>query len=430
MYACLHSPAATQTELLEFALNFSPEVEQYEPHTVVFSIAPLHKLIGSPYQIASELSRAGYERNLQANLAVAGDPDSAILIAQNCLGITLVPLGEERNKLGPLPLSALFRNPHLDPSLLDVMHRWGVKTFEELAALPEKGLAERFGQAGVYLWKLACGMINRPLSVTPPTVNYEQRMALDHPLHLLEPLLFLLGRVVGELCMQLRSQSRAARLLSAEFELEGRKNYCFKLEFPVPLADSRTILKLLQLHLERHSPEAPVIAFTLRMQPVEPRRVQGGIFLPPTPEPAKLQVTLSRIAGMVGKENTGTPMLLNTHRPDAFVMTSLPLTNHAQQFGHENTGKQVESLRLAIRLFRPALHARVRVVQHTPKAVSAAGVKGAVIQLAGPWKTSGDWWATTAWSHEEWDVALDDGALYRIYQESQNGEWFVQGVYD
>jgi hypothetical protein len=91
---------------------------------------------------------------------------------------------------------------------------------------------------------------------------------------------------------------------------------------------------------------------------------------------------------------------------------------------------QGEVLRLVIRVFRPALEARVRLVELAPKNVVATGVKGAVVRSAGPWKTCGEWWADTAWSREEWDVALDDGGLYRIYQESKTRDWFVQGIYD
>jgi protein ImuB len=87
-------------------------------------------------------------------------------------------------------------------------------------------------------------------------------------------------------------------------------------------------------------------------------------------------------------------------------------------------------LRLAMRLFRPALHARVRLVDLAPKRVVALGVHGAVVESAGPWKTSGAWWTHTPWTREEWDVALDDGALYRIYCELQSREWYVHAVYD
>jgi len=431
MYACIHSAAPlSRQSLLELAREFSPEVEQADAGTVVFSIAPLRKLIGSPYQIASEICRFGHERKMQASLAFASNPDAAILLARNCIGVTLVTPGEERLKLAPLPLTALFTHDvPVDVALLEVLHRWGLKTCEDLAALPERGVAERLGQAGVYLRTLARGAIHRPLRVAASVTNYEERLELEHPLQLLEPLLFLLGRVLSELCGRLRSQSRAARLVAARFELEERKEYSFELEFAVPLEESRAMLKLLQLHLERHPPEGPILAFTLRMQAVEPRRVQSGIFLPPTPPADKLQVTLERIAGMVGKENAGTPRLLNTHRPDAFEMTALPVTDTVQS-DMQPQAAYPGILRLVMRLFRPALHARVHVVEYAPKDVLASGVRGNVVRSAGPWKTSGEWWAATAWSREEWDVALDDGALYRIYQESKSREWYVYGVYD
>jgi protein ImuB len=139
-----------------------------------------------------------------------------------------------------------------------------------------------------------------------------------------------------------------------------------------------------------------------------------------------LQLTLARIAGMVGSANLGTPRLLNTHRPDAYEL--LPLPNCAP--APTQTTPNPEILRLAMRLFRPPLEARVQVAQQAPKKVVATGVKGIVMEHAGPWKTAGEWWAATAWNREEWDVALDDGALYRIYQEANSGLWFVHAMYD
>ena len=421
MYACLHCGGAASGALLDLSLEFSPYVEQTSEDTVIFSIDPLRKLLGSPYQIASEISRAGHERKLQANLAIASNPDTAILLARHWKGVTLVPPGEEQRKLAPLPLAALT----VDQGLLEILLRWGVRTCEDLAVLPEPGVAERLGPAGVYLRNLALGLIHRPLRIPTETSNYERRVELDHPVALLEPLLFLFSAALTEICSLLRAQSRAARLLEVCLDLQSLPGYKAALEFPVPLTDHRTMLKLLQLHLERHPPAGEILAFQLRIEPVEPRRVQSGLFLPATPLPDKLQITLARIAGMVGDGNVGSPQRLNTHRPDAFRMVGLNL-----QPGEIPELPQGEVLRLVIRIFRPALEARVRLEQLVPKDVSATGIEGAVVRSAGPWKTSGEWWAETAWSREEWDVALDDGGLYRIYQESLTRHWYVHGIYD
>jgi protein ImuB len=431
MYACLHcdDPSIAPDELLELAAQFSPAVEQTDAKTVVFSIDGLRKLIGSPHQIASEISRYGHARKLKANLAIAANPDTAILLAQHRGGITLVNPGEEFFQLAAIPITSLFGNLQYAAEIEPVLSRWGLKTCEDLAALPEKGIAERLGKAGVHLRNLACGRISRPLRIPQEVTSYEERLVLEHPLSLLEPLLFLFASVLNVLCQRLRSQSRAARSLQCKLELEGAEECLCPLQFPVPLDNSQSILKLLQLYLEAHPPGAPVVAFTLSIEAVEPRRLQGGFFLPTTPTPDKLQITLARIRGMVGEENAGTPALLNTHRPDAFSIGELnPVQKQTQPA--PQTDFQSETLHLAMRLFRPALHARVTVADKKPRHVSAHGVQGRVVEWAGPWKTSGEWWAATAWSREEWDVELEDGSLYRIYMQQLNSEWYIHAIYD
>ena len=62
--------------------------------------------------------------------------------------------------------------------------------------------------------------------------------------------------------------------------------------------------------------------------------------------------------------------------------------------------------------------------------VHAPGVRGRVLESAGPWRTSGDWWIEDAWARDEWDVALSDSALYLLYRDRRNGQWFVEGAYD
>jgi hypothetical protein len=34
------------------------------------------------------------------------------------------------------------------------------------------------------------------------------------------------------------------------------------------------------------------------------------------------------------------------------------------------------------------------------------------------------------WDRDEWDVALSDGAVYRIFQDRGSGAWFIDAVVD
>jgi protein ImuB len=434
MYACLHvrNPAHAQA-LLPIARQFSPAVEETGPDTVVFSIGPLRKLIGSPHQIAAEICRLGYENKIEASLAIAGNVDTAILLAQHTIGVILVTPGEEQLKLAPIPLSSFLTNSAhaMDPSVLAELQRWGLRTCEDLAALPERGIAERLGNAGVYCRRLASGLIDRPLRVSKEETEYTARLDLDHAVVILEPLLFVFARLLKELCSRMEAQNRAARAMTATLQLPEKEFQC-TLEFPVPLREQQSMLKLLQLHLERHAPDAPVTAVQLQLEVSAPKRSQTGLFLPLPPAPDKLQMTVARIANLVGTENIGIPSLPNTYRPDAFEMNDLRSNtlDPASSSPQLPSLQKSEILRLAMRLFRPALEARVLVEGMAPYYVRATGVRGSVLKAAGPWKTSGEWWATTAWVREEWDVALEDGALYRIYLQPQTESWYVAGVYD
>ena len=61
--------------------------------------------------------------------------------------------------------------------------------------------------------------------------------------------------------------------------------------------------------------------------------------------------------------------------------------------------------------------------------MSAAGVRGSVVDRAGPWRASGDWW-DVAWSREEWDVALGGGGGYRLFRDLLREAWFLEGELD
>jgi protein ImuB len=402
MFACIHGPSA---HLPEIAAAFSPAFEQTAPDTVVFRVDCLKRLHGSPRQIADAIAQRAGE---QANIAIAETADAAILAASNFPGITVAP------SLSGLDISTL----PLTQEMAQVFESWGIYTLDQLAQLPETGLAERFGPHGVYLQQLARGAIHRPLKIFQPETAYEDRIELDHPVSLLEPLLFLIARLLNDQCARLLSNAMAANEVTIRLELEDRAEHTRTLRLPVPMRESKPLLKLLQMDLEAHPPTAPTLAIALTLKPVHPRTVQSGIFLPATPAPDKLELTLARIRGIVGENNVGIPQLLDTHHPQPFRLVPGPPIPNPQSL----TASQH-----AFRYFRPPLPATVELEHNRPLRITASGIHGKVLNAAGPWRSSGDWWTTTIWNRDEWDVALSNGSLYRIYRDPH---WFIEGSYD
>ena len=424
MFACLYTQSSPGDKLATLASAFSPLVEKTAPDTVIFSIVGLERLIGAPPQIASEVARRGAEMGIQANLGIAHNPDTAMLAARHLPGITIISPGKEADKLGGIPVAGLAAAPEL----IETLQRWGIRTLADLAALPEIGLAERLGEQGVWLRNLALGRTHRPLKIFTPPHDFERCMELEHPLALVEPLLFLLASLLSELTGKLEEQSLAANCVHLALELENKSEHRRTLEFPVPVRDSKILLKHLQLDLEAHPPSAAVVSIRLQLNPAHPRVLQNGLFVPAAPAPDKLQVVLARVTGLVGEGHAGSPEILNTHRPDAFRMRAFSLDRTVS--AALPPSQPNSSLRLAFRVFRPSLEAKVRLEREQPAQVTARGVRGNVLTAAGPWRSAGEWWTDTCWARDEWDISLSDGALYRLYRDLRAQSWFVDGVYD
>jgi protein ImuB len=334
----------------------------------------------------------------------------------------VIPHGDESKFLAPLPLSLLAPTPEL----LETLERWGIRRFGEMAALPPLGIAERLRPEGLKLRELARGEADRKLRLVEDPLKFEDEIELEYPVELLEPLAFLLARMIGALATRLATRALATDELSLRLTLENRAVHERTLRLPVPSLDTKAFLKLMQLDLEKHPPLAPVVRLWMAVNPVKPRAAQSGLYIPIAPEPVKLEITLARIRAIVGEDSVGTPENLDTHRPDAFGVFRGQATKFPQM--RREVSKPVPEIRLSLRLFRPPRAARVALASGQPEFVAADGVRGKVIELAGPWRTSGDWWTIDPWSRDEWDVALSDGALYRVYCDPRG--WFVEGSYD
>ena len=249
--------------------------------------------------------------------------------------------------------------------------------------------------------------------------------------------------------------------------------YRITLQLPVPAQDSKTLLKLLQLELQTHPPKASVKKVLLTIEAAPPRKMQRELFTPPGPEPQRMEITLARIKAITGETRVGSPVLRNTHRPDAFQMqrfspsseealgarTSRPplAAESAQEMNawHQGRAGRLRSQghcpavpHSALRRFRPPIPARVELKDAQLVFVTFLNQRRKVLAQAGPWRNSGDWWSETSWARDEWDVRLvespsrahktrpfetvpnPESVVYRIYLNLHTQQWFVEGMYD
>ena len=331
----------------------------------------------------------------------------------------MIPAGQEAPALAPLSLHLLGCPSYLG-ELLDL---WGLRTFGQFAQLPPLGIAERCGQEGLYWQRQAQGAVERRLRLVGEVIRFIQQSDWDEPVSTTEPLLFILGRLLFELCSELVARSLATTEVRVSLRLANEADYVLTVRLPVPLQDRQTLLKLLQQELEQHPAPAPVHGVQLELKPAAPKATQEHLFTAAYPFPDQLELTVARVRRMVGADRIGAAVLLDSHQPDGFVMKPFsPAPREAQVL-------PAGDLSLAFRRFRPPKPAQVEFEQQ-PTFLKSVGIQGPVCLSRGPWYSSGHWWQIDAWQREEWDIRLANGVLYKVFRDLATQSWFVEGYYD
>jgi protein ImuB len=475
---------AAHAALLDLGWSISPRIENTAADTIVVDLAGLHSLFGSAEDMAKDLSQRALSLGLIANVGVASSIEVAIHAARGFSGITVIPPGEESQRIGILPVRVL--SPSNDS--LETLKRWGIRTCKDLAALPLLDLSERLGQEGVCLHERARGAASRALVLAEPCIHFEEELELDTAEEELEPISFLLGRLFDQLCARLQTRALAATAIHLRFYLgdlfetdpeiikknsqagDNPKLYQKTVTLPVPMRDSKMLLKLFRLLLQSDPPPGSIVKIILSAEPSRPRTAQGGLFVPTSPDPEKLELTVARLAKLVGNANIGSPELVDTHRPGEFRMSRFkPPASEQQVRRKAKTGStpqpvdtkedpsQARRSSMGFRIFRPRLPATVELRNGLPSRLFFRGVYGSVIAVSGPWRTSGDWWREDSWLQDQWDIEVrlgssgDNGAgrraalsavgsnspqqppqsgTYCVYFDSVARHWFVRGMYD
>ena len=488
MFACIHSRFVSTPEaplsatLVGLAFTFSPLVEQTTNETVVFDISGQDLLFGHSSisaeagsgdvrpatNVAAEIVRRANELSLKINVACAATPDVAIHAAR-AWKTMVIKTGDELQCLGSLSIK------HLDFSLVGIdaqraeeiretFSLWGIRTFSDLARLPLAGVAERLGQDGVRLQKLAQGKTDRRLNLIRPPKGFEQSLELEHAVTELEPLTFILSRLLNQLCANLMEYALATNELRVTLQISRRSEYQLQsglsenrtevgkldpadlhersITLPVPVQNPKTLLRLLLFDIEAQPPRAPITAVAIRAEPVKPRASQAGLFIPLAPEPEKLEITLARLAKLVGAEHVGSPELLDTHRPDAFRLNRFTVISGRKHRKTSNRQSAIANRQyvMGFRIFRPPCRADVQTNHGRPVRISTREtnsgnrVRGKIDRASGPWRGSGGWWRPDLWARDEWDVTVidanQDEVLCRIYRDLISDEWFMAGIYD
>src|SRR5947199_2580082 len=309
--------------------------------------------------------------------------------------------------------------------ILTILHKWGIHTLGKLAALDKEQLGARLGPEAVRMWEGANGQFNRVLKLVRPPESFAETFEFENEIETAQPLLFMLRRFLEQLTLRLSGIYLVAKELTLRITFVNKQVYERIFKIPQPTNDIGLLFRMLQTHLENFRSKHPIVAVALIAQPSKPAREQFGFFETTLRNPHQLSETLARLTALLGADRVGTPVIEETHRPDAFRMEPFAWEVGAIDL---NRPQRTAFLKLALRRFRPAVSASVLVDGDTPAHLRSAEICGKVIEQQGPYLISGNWWGEKSWARAEWDVQLESGDLVRVHEAERT--WKVDGIYD
>jgi protein ImuB len=349
-------------------------------------------------------------------------------------------------------------------SILAILRKWGIHTLGQLAALDKEELRIRLGNEAVTLWLRANGTATRLLKFVQPPETFEESFEFDHEIETAEPLLFMLRRFLEQLALRLSSIYLVAKELTlcisfsnsrqdepavvATATRMGKQTYKRVFKIPQPTNDVDLLFRMLQTHLENFKSEHPIVAVALTAQPIRPASQQFGLFETALRNPQQLYETLARLSALLGSDRVGTPVLEETHRPDAFRMEPFAWRQNDEcRMSNDETNSQTAQRR-SLQISKPALR-RFRPPANTSVFVSEARylesdkIRGQIVDQTGPFLLSGNWWDEKSWARAEWDMQLENGDLIRAHESPPSPgygvagsaagaarTWKIDGIYD
>ncbi len=414
--------------LVETAARFTPRIEIQRSAGTAFVMAldmtGTSRIFGPIERSIDAIARAMKPLHFFVQLAASANLHAAVCIAPSARRRpVLILAGQEQQHLRPLPLAAL----DLTSQQAETLSLWGLHTLGDLAALPEVDLVVRLGQEGKRLRLLARGEHPHLMVPEEPAFSLEEFIAFDAPVEMLDSLLFVVGPMLDQLLARALNRCYALASVTIKLGLDGGTEHERTIKPALPVAQRDILLKLLHLDLQAHPPSAGVSNIFLHAEPGDRSKVQMGLFAPQLPEPTRLDVTLARIAALVGEDRVGKAVLLDRHRPDSFRM---------ERFTVPKSTVQDEPARhaVALRRCRPPVNLSVH---HEGRRLASFWFNSRlykVQQAYGPWRQSGDWWSSDVWSREEWDVqaAADSGnsLLCLITHDLLGDRWQMDALYD
>jgi len=407
-------------------------------------------------ELALELQRRAARAGIEVAVGVASGKEVAHLAAR-CGGVRVIAPGMEASFLEwiPLDLLDLGAKGGRDGAEIELaLARWGIRRLGDLARLDIRAVGNRLGARAVDLIRIARGERRVSIAARPPAETFTETVELEWGVENLEAMGFVMRAILDRLIDRVAMRGLVAGDLTLTLELADHRRHTRRVAVAGPTNEPRPLLALILLDLENSPPPAAVEAIRITVAPRISNPAQSDMFAPPRPAPERMQTVIARLAAMYGPDRVGTLAARDSYFPDAVQIgafappaaSSAPPAPNGADAGDAINPPRIA--RLTLRAIRPPRIIEVMCDRDEPRYVRGDNLGARVVSFAGPWRITGEWWRGAdsndlpetpasapnqrhrGCTRDYYDLALDDGGVYRAFRDLAADDWHIDGIYD
>jgi protein ImuB len=430
--ADLESDNTALDKLALWALRrYSPIVASDPPDGLVMDMTGAAHLFGGEAAMLADLSSRLMKAGLSAHAAMADSWGAAHAVARSIRQqVWLIPAGESRAALAPLPIGRL----RLAAETIAGLRRLGFETIGELAATARAPLALRFGSEVGRRIDQAFGAVVEV--ITPIRVDelVSVRRAFAEPIAAPETLHRYMRKLVEALCSELEARALGARRLDLLFFRVDNRIEAIRVGTSMPVREAKRLARLLGDKIETIEPGFGIEIMTLTATAAEPLMPKQRVTALVEQEEADVSDLVDILANRVGSHRVYALQAVSSDVPERSIAVASPLPG-------VGPGDTPARWPRPSRLLAPPeiIEAIAMLPDHPPVAFTWRGVRRRVKRADGPERIFGEWWkrdAELAAVRDYFRVEDEAGERFWIYRagdgedtETGSHRWFMHGLF-
>ncbi len=370
--------------------------------------------------------------------------------ARTSSGVIVVPPGGSPDFVSPLSVGWLGELGEIDPELVDLFARLGLRTCGQLAALDGRDVLARFGVVGQHAHRLANGLDTRLPAAADPPPEWCVEHPFPEPVEQLETVVFVGKRLADKLVATLSGDGRVCTRLVVVVETEhGERNE--RVWYRHSGLSAAAMVERIRWQLEGWVAQPGGLSggvALVRLVPDEVRSddgVQGGFWGGRSRADHDAARAIVRLSGMIGDDGARVPEWTGGRLPaDRFRWVPAATVDlDDRDDGGADRRPWPGALpppspmvvppvpvpaELHDRAGQPVMVSGRGEVTAAPAVLIVAGSRQRVTGWAGPWPVEERWWSTgRSRRMARFQVVTEQGAAHLIGVEQQR--WSVLATY-